>query len=299
MGITRCAEHWDGRSGTFENVTSNRVRRKWLVVTDDKYLDPLEVADYFKNTLNIQWQTPHPSNGSFTARSLEVDSRSDTPYAYDVVVTYSTEPFRSDVDQQNILNPLNRPPRITWDSETVQQFTTKDKNGKPMLNSAGDPLEPIEKDDIRWIISITKNFASLPSWVLNYVNVTNSSAVTISGLTLPARTVKTQRLRISDLLTENGFDYYEVTIELAYKPDTWDVDRLDEGFNVITGDGDIPASEKKRIRIEDDAGEFQETTEAVPLDGDGGVLANPTPDNAHYDTHEIYNDEDLNDLPFN
>jgi hypothetical protein len=298
MGILRCAEHWDGRSGTFENVTSNRVRRKWLVVTDDKYLDPLDVAAYFAATVGIVWQTPHPSDSNYTARSLEVDPKSETPFAYDVVVTYSTEPFRADEQEQNILNPTNRPPRITWDSETVQQFTTKDKDGKPMLNSAGDPLEPIEKDDIRWIISLTKNFASLPLWILNCVNVVNSSAVTVSGVTLPTRTVKTQRLRISDLLNENGFDFYEVTIELAYKPDTWDVDRLDEGFNVIAGDGDIPASEKKRIRIEDDEGEFQETTEAVPLDGAGGVLANPDPDNCVYRTSEIYEDEDLNALPF-
>lgn len=298
MSVISAREHWDGRDGSFENVTNNRVDRKWLVKTDNKYDTPLVVGDYFRTTLSIGFQSPHPGNGSYTARNMEIESRAETPCVYDVKVTYSTEPFKSDSEEQNDEDPTARPARVTWDSENAQEFTTNDKDGKAMLNSAGDPLEPLEKDDIRWTISLTKNFANIPTWVLSTVNCVNESDVTIAGLSFPARTVKVQRLHIGELQVENNIAFYEATVELAYKKNTWDVERLDEGFNVIAGDGKVPAADKKRITIEDDDGDFQPATEAIPLDGAGGVLSDPTPDTAEHITFKVYEEADLSALPF-
>ncbi len=298
MAVTRCAEHWKGRAGAFEGVTNNTLRRQWLVVTNSSSDTPYAIASYFAATVGIVYLTPHPDANIYTARNMEIDPLEDTPLAYEVTVTYSSVPIKADEEERQAPNPLDRPARITWDSENAQEFTTKDKDGKAMLNSAGDPLEPVEKDDIRWIIAITKNFASLPSWILSTVNKVNSSQITVSGLALPARSTKVQRLRIGEQQVDNDIPYYEVTVELAYKPSLWDVKRLDEGFNVSSGDGRVPAAQKIKIQIEDDAGEFQDATEAIPLDGAGAVLANPTPTNAVFTTFKIYEEADLNELPF-
>jgi len=298
MAVIRCEEHWKNRDGSFANITDNRVNRSWIVVTDDKYDNSFTIASYFASTLGIVFLTPHPDNNAYTARDLQADQQDDSPFWWIVTVPYSTEPLKADAEERQAANPLDRPVRITWDSENAQEFTTKDKDDKPMLNSAGDPLEPVEKDDIRWIISLTKNFGSLPAWILSTVNKVNESAITVSGLSLAARTTKVQRLHISEQQVDNDIPYYEVTVELAYKGSTWDVKRLDEGFNVSSGDGRVSATDKIKIQIEDDAGEFQDATEAIPLDGAGAVLASPTPDNAVYLTKKIYEEADLNELPF-
>lgn len=299
MAVTRCAEDWKGRDGTFQNVQNNRVTRTWKVITDDKTDNYFTISSYFAATEGIVYLTPHPDNGAYTARDLSADQQDESPFFWIVTVTYSTEPLKADDQDQQAPNPLDRPVRITWDSENAQEFTTKDKDGKAMLNSAGDPLEPVEKDDIRWIIALTKNFDELPSWILTTVNKVNDAAITISGLELPERTVKVQRLHIGERQVENDVPFYEVTIELAYKEDTWDVKRLDEGFNVTSGDGRVPATEKKKIQIEtDESGVFADATEAIPLDGAGAVLSGATPDNAVFHTFEIYAQENLNALPF-
>lgn len=300
MSVVRCAPHWKGRDGSFENVQNNRVSRTWIVVTDDKNDNQFTISSYFATDVEggIVFLTPHPDANAYTARGLQADQQDESPFWWMVTVTYSTEPLKADEEERQAPNPLDRPARITWDSENAQEFTVKDKDDEAMLNSAGDPLEPVEKDDIRWIISITKNFEELPDWVIDTVNCVNSSAITVSGKTLPARTVKVNRLRIGELQIDNDVPYYEVTVELAYKKGTWDVKRLDEGFNVIAGDGKLEATDKKRILVEDDDGEFQPPTEAIPLDGEGGILEFPTPDTAQYITFKIYEEEDLNDLPF-
>lgn len=288
MSVLTVSENWPQRSGSFGTVSDSRLTRHWLVKTDSKWDNAVTIRDHFRDVLGIEYLTPHPSNIFFTLRNLQCDPLDDTPIAWNVTGIYSTAPLDDDEQDQQIDNPLLRPTIIEWNSEISQEFTTKDKDGKPMLNSAGDALEPIEKDDVRWVISLTRNFASIPFWVAEYTNTVNSAAVAVQGQTLAARTLKLQRLHISPLQVENDIPFYQVNCELAYKPDTWDVDRLDEGFHYLDG------SDRKKILLDDG----ESPSEPVPLDGSGGILANPDPDNAVYQTKKIYSEKDHNNLPF-
>lgn len=288
MAVTSASEHWANRDGSFGAIRDSRMRRHWLVKTSDKWDDQITIRDHFRDVMDIEYLTPHPSNIYFTLRNLECTPKDETPLAWDVTGVYSAGPLDDDDGQQQGDNPTERPTVIEWGSELSQEFTTKDKDDKPMLNSAGDALEPFEKDDVRWIITLTKNFATIPAWVSEYVNKVNSSAVTVTGRSLAARTVKLQRLHVPPMQIENDVPFFAVTAELAYRRETWDVKRLDEGFHYLDG------SDRKQITLDDD----ESPSEPVPLDGSGGVLAAPDPDNAVYLTFKIYEEADLNDLPF-
>jgi hypothetical protein len=286
MAVVWAREHWEGRDGSFGSVTDNTMTRVWKVKTNNKLDDQTVIVAHFTGTMGIAFLSPHPSNGFFTARKIDPKQMAVSPYAWTVTVTYSTEPLREDEDEPE--NPLDRPVRISWSSELSQEFTTKDKDGKPMLNSAGDPLEPYEKDDVRWIIRLVKNFSALPTWVANFTNKVNSSSLSIGGLTLAERTCKVQSLQISEQQVQNDIPYVEVSVEIAYRPDTWDAKRLDEGFHEKLG------STRQKILLDDN----NEPSEPVPLNGAGAHISEPDPDNAVYLDYEIYEEEDLNDLPF-
>lgn len=287
MSVVWAREHWEGRDGSFENVLNNTLTRTWKVKTDNRYDNQIVIVSHFADTMGIAFLSPHPTNAFYTARKLDVKQDSASPIAWRVTVTYSTEPLKEDEDEPE--NPLDKPVRVSWDSELAEVFTTKDKDGKAMLNAAGDPFEPVEKDDVRWTIKLTKNFASIPAWVANFVNKVNSSSISIGGITLAERTCKVQALKIGEKQIQNDVEYIEVSVEIAYKPQTWDLDRLEEGFHFINEDGF-----REKILLSDG----KEPSEPVPLDAGGNVLENPTPDNAVYLTKKIYDEADLNDLPF-
>lgn len=285
MAVVWAREHWEGRDGSFENTRTNQLTRTWKVKTDNKYDTALVLQSHFASALSITYYAPHPLNAFYTARRLQFTQESDSPYFWRATCTYSTEPLKEDEDEPE--NPLERPVRISGSSELVQVFTTKDQDGKPMLNSAGDPLRPLEVDDVRGTITAAKNFAALPSFVFQYPKRVNSSSFTIPGIpfTFDARTVRCSGFRWSDPQVQNDVTFVEVAMDFSVNPDTWDIVRLDEGVYYLSG------STRTRIMID---GEPAVTD--VPLDGGGGVLVNPDEDNAVYRTWRHYPELDFNTL---
>lgn len=299
MAVVWAKEHWEGREGSFENVINNRLTRTWKVKTNDVSDDALVIADHFDASLGIRFLSPHPRNAFYTARNLDPKQESESPYFWRVTVIYSTEPLGEEEDKPE--NPLERPAEISGESEMSQIFTTKDKDGKPVLNSAGDCLEPHELDDPRGVIIIDKNFATIPTWLSEYVNKVNSTDFSIPGFSSPfaARTVKMQRFRFEKAQVQNDVTFVPVSIELSVKKDTWDVDRLDEGFHEVTGGTVVSyptrgisyrsGGTKAKITLDDN----NEPTEPVPLDGTGQKLTDPTPDNAVYMTVKYHEEADF------
>lgn len=296
MSVSSAKEHWPNRGASFGVPRESAVRRHWVVKTNNKWDDAGVIKQHFIDSLGIALYVPHPNPNlqNFLFRTLDCDPRTETPTVWDVVGNYSSEPIDEEEQEQNDNpNPTLRPTVIEWDSELSQEFTGRDKNGKAMLNSAGDAFESIEKDDVRWRIIVQKCFANVPGWVVNFVNKVNSSAITVDGQTLDARTCKLQRLSIPRRQVENGISFVEVTAEIAYRSDTWDVYRLDEGFNALDRVG-----ARYKILIQDENGEMREPTEPVPLDGEGSVLITANEDTAVFRHFKIYNEADFNDLPF-
>lgn len=307
MAVVYAKEHWPNRSGSFGTISESVLVRHWVVKTNNKLDDPFSIKEHFRNSMGITLYTPHPNPdaSAFTMRSLDVNPKTETPIAWDVTATYSPAPIDDDSNDQQNPNPLLRPRTVDWESEDAEEFTIRgypvdDDTGdlgdlEVMLNSAGDPLEAIERDDNRWIIVVSKNFENLPTWVGQYTNSVNSSSIVVNGVTCARRTLKFNRLRVPQEFNENGQLFLRVTAEFGYKPQTWDVFRLDEGFNELIRP---EAAQVTKILLPDENGELREPTEPVMLDGNGNRQADPGPDTAVVLRYSLYPEKDFTQLPF-
>ncbi len=169
-------------------------------------------------------------------------------------------------------NPLQRPPSITWSSVSYEEDFTRDILGKPVLNSAGDYFDPPPKvQRSRWQVTYRRNRASVPTWLLSYVDAINSDSFSLGGISIPRGYAKLDKIDIGPLQIDGGYSFYEVGYSFLIQNGTWQPAILDQGlYENVDG-------ERRRIRISGEP-----VTEPVLLDGNGKVLSDPTPDNAKW-----------------
>lgn len=178
-------------------------------------------------------------------------------------------------------NPILDPADIEWDTDTKQIPYYKDIYGQAILNSAGQYYADGLKDDAsNWTISVTKNLAAVPAWMLTYKDAVNSDYVYVDGLLFAPKQLKIKKVKISKWQRREIFTYR--TIQLTLKTDAdWTREILDQGLTCVD-----PADATKRIVVTTNDGLV--ATRAMLLDGSGGVLANPSPETAVYRSHEIF-----------
>jgi len=238
----------------------------------------------------------HPNNTYARLRNRQFRNETFSKKVWIVTLTYSTK--GTDVSGGSQTNPLDTTTRITWRSEQFQKVAIKDKDGNAILNSAQDEYDPPpEKDDSRWIATITKNMVAVPSWLLNYQDAVNSSGFMIDGLSVPARRAKVQSIEIGGWQFQDPYSYRQVTIGIAISRDEYTLKPRDQGFNKLVGG--------KRVKIMipelDDNGKktarTMEPSVPVALNGSGAVVESPTLANAHFNTHYVYNEANFSVLP--
>jgi len=96
-------------------------------------------------------------------------------------------------------NPLNDPILISWSSQQYSEVRAYDIYGNPIVNSAGFPfasLPPITVAGV--LITIRRNYANIPSWILNYVNAVNNAVWTVDGVSIAAGAAKVENINISE-----------------------------------------------------------------------------------------------------
>jgi hypothetical protein len=166
-------------------------------------------------------------------------------------------------------DPTAEPARITVSTEQFQKPAVVDKAGNKINNSAGDPFDPpLMIDDSRRVISVSKNLATHPSWILSYQDTVNSDSFTVQGITYTAGKGKLQRVSISNELSRNGTTYFVVQFEIHLQKNGWLLQPLDAGFRERDYSGDL-------INILN-PGDSEEPSAPVPLDGSGSALDNPS-----------------------
>lgn len=282
MSVISIQETWEGRTGALGRFDNSRIDRSFLVKTNSRADTQLTVSNAMAAQAGIVFLTPHPEDESYTARTLTATQKIETPLAWTVVVSYSTEPLTEE-QTENEENPLLRPTRIRWASESIQKFAVTDKDGDALTSTANVPFNDIEVEDVRWSISMRKNFATIPVWVTTFVNSVNETAFAIQDVIFPPRTVKMSAMQIGELQQEGGIEYYEVEATLSFRPDTWDARRANMGFLDSTG---------KLLKTTDGS----DAVIALPLDADG-LKADPTAA-VIIRTFRVYAESDFNDLPF-
>lgn len=181
-------------------------------------------------------------------------------------------------------NPLQRPPQISWSTMSYEEDFVRDIVGRAVLNSAGDYFDPPAKvQRSRWQVNYVRNVAFIPFWVLNYSDSINSDQFLLDGVPILRNCAFLESIQISPYKVENNVGYRELTLSFVLQGYSWQPMILDQGLY----ERDINGN-RKRIRINGEP-----VTEPVLLDGYGGVLANPRPENAVFLPFKAYKE-----LPF-
>jgi hypothetical protein len=183
-------------------------------------------------------------------------------------------------------DPTLRRPRFRVDTVEYQAVATKDQNGDPVENSAGDPVRR-ERPKSRKLFVIDRDFASydpskldlalpggsggfLYSRNLNTWNPFGAYATLYNNYTVGGGKGLVKKLAIGEPFFENKVPYLPVHLEVLEDPDN-NRDRFwDEGFRgyVVDAAGDAGFV---LVHLQDPrTGAF--VSSPVPLDGDGQAL---------------------------
>ncbi len=131
-------------------------------------------------------------------------------------------------------NPLDMPAVIKPPGiERVQEVTSFDINGQPIVNSAGDPIEGVTVDGIVVVWEITKNLGFLDVQTLDaWIDVVNFDQWNQAE----PHQLKIHDIRYGERGLKNGTNFYPVTFIIHKKPldegnsQPWQAKLLDAGF---------------------------------------------------------------------
>ena len=278
MAVTYVGELAEGRRAT----NSRGVRtytRVFRLTTSDQTDNAFTVGS--NGSLPVIGNT-FPSDGNAYCTDLDVQCVRGWRI-WDVTATYSTERAINTV-------PTSDPTYITWDTEQFTKPATQDKDGKGIVNSAGDPfLPPEQMDDSRRVGTITKNLSVVPTWILSYQDAVNSDTFTIDGRSIAIGEAKMQRVSVGPVEIRNGTTFRAVTFVIALRREGWAYKILDQGYNEKDA---ADATKRKPILVRG-----QLPTSPVLLDGTGKQLANPATANAVYLTYNVYKTQAFSSLP--
>ena len=121
---------------------------------------------------------------------------------------------------ERVENPLLRPMDIKVDGQTMQVSLRQDANGKPYINTAGDPISPAPTRAVPTVkITIGRNYAICPGNAFQHLGKINNAAVVvpIANLSYPAYSLRFATLA-SEPVNEGGLRYWRVTYTLEQGP---------------------------------------------------------------------------------
>jgi len=245
-GIVDCREVYRGRSRSADLASVPTYVRVFLVTTNVVNPNMRFVAAAPK----IEWRSTHPDDVNAYLVESSTQQDGDSPFHYKVTYTYKF------LDESDIY-PWNRPYQYTFNGSLASapafwHYSGGDNDNSTkaiVVNSAKDPLEGLDRDEGEFSATIQMNLAPPFSYAVaqNYVGAINSD--NWSG-SLP-KTWKVQAISASrkaevvpgdtpDAAPQKIF-YWDVSVTVAYRADTWDMRTWDVGFNEIVNN--------KRVKI--------------------------------------------------
>ena len=185
------------------------------------------------------------------------------------------------------INPLSDPADIQWSGDNFEEAAVFDRFGYACLNSAGDPLQDLFRERSRRVVTIIKNVASVPDWIITAEDAVNSSEFVIDGFAVPAGKAKLSAPQLGRWETRNNVRFRQMTMTIKLNKDGWISQPLDAGYRYRSGNS--------RLLITNSDGTVP--TNPVPLNGGGQVLDNPTPSTAVFRNFDLYPQLNFNTLP--
>lgn len=238
-----------------------------------------------------------------TCRSVSCEQIEGGVYLYKT--TWSDENSKateSGGDQQPATdeNPLNDLPIIKPVGGTRERAITRDRDDKPILNKAGDPVaQSIEDNTIG--LTVTCNVAinsGVEALVLALRNRVNDAPIQLGNWFIPTNMARVMFGSgfLSEVKRRNGNEYFEFSYELLIdERDKHQGRPLNAGFRQKKPVPDTtPTEYTLETILNSDA---SEVSEPAPLDDDGLAIASPTPDNVVYLEIDKYEEGDFTQLP--
>jgi len=311
MAVTSVKEIHDGRDGEEEagdHGSSKRTYTRVFRVTTDSNMDE---AVTVTQGVGIALGDAYPTDPSARCRRFRARNESFSKKVWIVTYSYSTGP---EIEE----DPTNDPAEITWSGQVFEAEYYQDKWGDFICNSAGDYFDPpVKGDKPRWVVTVKKNMAVVPPWILLYQNAVNDAEFILDGVIIPPRCAKVSSIQIGPWEKRNDVAYRQVQLEIP----------LQAGRDVNIGSGDAPpGGSGASVRAGGwdavilDAGLYQKSTctgsgggvgsgrkwcthqgepvkRPVCLDGNGCQLQDPSPSNAVYLIKYLYEEKDFSILP--
>lgn len=294
MTIQWIRQTWDGRSGGAGLNSPLTTSGDYLVKTDDKTDTELDILTDGASPYLGQ---PHPTAAGLYIEDIQVKQMKESPFFWKLSVKYTNEFTTEDGESpsKSGSTPEFDPAVIEWTTENFQLPVEEDTSGNGIVNSAGDPFDPLPvKDEMRVVCNISYNAASVPSTVLSFANKINSSSVTMDGLSIAKGEAKCQSVRVGGLQVRNGDFYRNVQFSFAILEGGWDLSILDQGFR------EREPRTNDLINITNDgtqSGDGAQVTSPALLDGAGHKLADPSPADAVFLSFTIYDGADFTLIP--
>ena len=277
MAVEYIGEDPSGR--TAQNTKGARTyQRKFKLRTTSQADGPFAVGS--NGSLPIIGNA-HPEDANAFCISLQVENTN--PWAgWTVTANYSDERTIDDT-------PTDDAASISWGSEQFQKPAVFDLSGKLIVNSAGDPFDPpAMMDDSRRVVTVEKNLAVVPSWILDYQDAVNSDVFSVDGISIGIGKAKMQNVTVSPRQRRNGTTFRTVTFTIHLQRDGWLLDILDAGFREKVSGG------RRNIK---NNGDGEAPTAPVPLDGNGQPIDDPTPTNCVFLQFAVYKTRPFSSLP--
>lgn len=239
--------------------------QEYIVTTDDPGDGPKTVLEGAEGSspdaLPILWSTYPQFTGTGTGgadtnvflQNREVRRLDDgTRTKWVVTCTWaSPEPGDSGSEPPDE-NPLLRPVQYSLEWSAFTKVISKDIDGEPLLNSAGDLFENVEIDSADPVLVCVKNMFPLEDIIalaIAYRNAVNEEEF----FGAPPRTCKMEAISSGPLMEENGYQYYQVTFRIQFKEETWDLFIVNRGtqayFYKNEHHEDLGYMTKMRVRV--------------------------------------------------
>lgn len=213
-----------GQRGSTDRERTNNYVRRFEVVTTTLLTAPQVLA---LPEVPLPFEV-HPTDPRALADKPQASQDDSDPFRWIVRVSYSSKIKKPKEDK----NPLRRPAKVSIKTEQFDRPTLVDAKGKPILNTAGDLVEGLTKDDSRLTIVVEKNVGSVPNWIDKYNDAVNSDTIRLRGRTWKAGTLKFKNLSIpSTEITEDKIAYFTLSFELHHRKEGWEDLIPNRGFN--------------------------------------------------------------------
>ncbi|WP_337175374.1 hypothetical protein [Paludisphaera sp.] len=285
------------------NLTGRSYAVELIAVVDDLATGPKALRDQlaaagFVAGQGYQWPLPPASaaesDPAARLTGMEVAQDATDGRNYTVTLAYQTHDPEKDNGAQGggaatgwVMAPWLAMPTLDWSSDDVDFYPTHDREGNPLVNSAGDPFDPGPSiklpTPIATVARVEQGF--LPEWITAFKGRVNDAP----WMGYPAESVLCKDITAKRANDPDWGGLYTVTYTFAFRPPiTSPSDKvIVAGWDLMIanlGKRRIVAGKPEEIRDKD----AQPISDPVFLDPDDGSYDPDSPPEPNYKVVPVY-----------